>query len=212
MPRKRKMDSYEGGPPDLPLPGSQPENEIENVGGRLRVMRSRHGLTVTRLAELSGVPASTISKIENGRLRPSLVNAINLAQALGENLGFLIGRYRAPERSEVVVRASKRQTISYEDLGIVLQDLSGAFPAGMLEARVGILSPGATSGKRQMNHSGDELCYVITGDVRYEVDGQEFLLTANDYIQLKSETPHSWKCVSEQDATVIWVFSDGLSF
>ena len=212
MSRTRKVDLYEGGSAALPLPDSQPGNENENVGWRLRVMRSRHRLTVTRLAELSGVPASTISKIENGRLRPSLVNAINLAQALGENLGFLIGRYRAPERSEVVVRAAKRQTISYEDMGIILQDLSGAFPAGMLEARVGILSPDATSGKRHMNHAGEEFCYVVAGDLRYEVEGREFLLSANDYIQLKSETPHSWKCVSKQGATVIWVFSDGPSF
>lgn len=193
-------------------PDDEAGSEIEKVGWRLRAMRNRHGMTITRLAELSGVPASTISKIENGHLRPSLVNAINLAQALGENLGFLVGRYRDPQQAEVVVRAAKRPTIAYEDMGLVLQDLNGAFPAGMLEARVGILSPGATSGKRQMSHSGEELCYVVAGEVRYEVDGQEFVLSADDYIQFKSELPHSWKCTSAQDATVLWVFSDGLSF
>ncbi|PSJ56874.1 hypothetical protein C7I85_23610 [Mesorhizobium soli] len=190
----------------------EPQDEMAKVGRRLRAMRNRHGLTIARLAELSGVPASTISKIENGRLNPSLVHAINLAQSLNENLGFLIGRYRDPEQTEVVVRASNRQTIAYEEMRVVLQDLNGAFPAGVLEARVGILAPGAKSGKKPMRHPGEELCYVIAGRVRYNVNGREFLLSANDYIQLKSETPHSWKCVSEQDATVIWVFSDGLSF
>lgn len=208
---RKSMGGLEGGQGEWP-PDDEAGDEIEKVGRRLRAMRDRHGLTIARLAEMSGVPASTISKIENGHLRPSLVNAINLAQALGENLGFLVGRYRDPRRPEAVVRATQRPTIAYEEMGLVLQDLSGAFSAGMLEARVGILSPGATSGKRHMNHSGEELCYVVAGEVRYEVDGQEFLLAADDYIQFKSELPHSWKCVSADDATVLWVFSDGLSF
>lgn len=187
-------------------------DRIGKVGLRVRAMRDRRGLTIGRLAELSGVPASTISKIENGRLRPSLVNAINLAQALGENLGFLVGANRDPQRSEVVVRAARRPTIAYQDMGLALQDLSGAFPAGMLEARVGILAPGATSGKRPMSHSGEEFCYVIAGDVRYEVDGQEFMLGIDDYIQFKAGLAHAWRCVSSEGATVLWVFSDGISF
>ncbi|MFS8050178.1 cupin domain-containing protein [Rhizobium sp. BR 314] len=200
------------GPESAPFSDDVSDDEMMKVGRRLRTMRNRHGLTIAGLAELSGVPASTISKIENGRLNPSLVNAINLAQSLNENLGFLIGRYRDPEQVEVVVRASDRQTIAYGEMRVVLQDLNGAFPAGVLEARVGILEPGARSGSKPMRHVGEELCYVIAGRVRYNVNGREYLLSANDYIQLKSESPHSWKCVSEQGATVIWVFSDGLSF
>lgn len=212
MARIRHRDRGEREEDQARFADSEPESESEKVGWRLRRMRSLRGLTITRLAEMSGVPASTISKIENGHLRPSLVNAINLARSLDENLGFLIGRYRNPDNSEVVVRASQRETISYADMGFALQDLNGAFPAGMLEARVGILSPGATSGKRHMSHPGEELCYVIAGRIRYEVAGQEFLLAADEYIQLKSETPHSWQCVSEENTTVIWIFSDGLSF
>ena len=62
--------------------------ETERVGERLRELRLGRKYTISRLAGLSNVPASTISKIENGQLRPSLVHAINLASALQENLGF----------------------------------------------------------------------------------------------------------------------------
>lgn len=192
--------------------GPEPDEEAEKVGWRLRNMRMLHGFTIGRLAELSNVPASTISKIENGHLRPSLVNAINLAQALGENLGFLIGRYRDPPHSQVIVRAYSRGTIRYEDMRLVLQDLSGAFVPGLLEARIGVLSPGASSGAQDMSHAGEELCYVISGKISYRVDGRDIVLSANDYMQLKSKTPHSWKCNSATETTVLWVFSDGLSF
>ena len=43
--------------------------ESERVGARLRELRLGRQLTISKLAELSGVPGSTISKIENG-LRP----------------------------------------------------------------------------------------------------------------------------------------------
>ena len=48
--------------------------ETERVSERLRELRLGRKLTISRLAELSKVPASTISKIENGQLRPSLGN------------------------------------------------------------------------------------------------------------------------------------------
>ena len=78
--------------------------ETERVSERLRELRLGRKLTISRLAELSKVPASTISKIENGQLRPSLVHAINLASALQENLGFLVARFRERPQPRVVLR------------------------------------------------------------------------------------------------------------
>ena len=115
----------------------------EDIGERLKTLRLERGLTLTRLAEFYGVPASTISKIENRQLRPSLVNAINLAMALKENLGFLVDRYRSRPEPIAVVRAGSRDTIEYDEMGLTLQDLSGNFVPGVLEARIGMLAKGA---------------------------------------------------------------------
>ena len=112
----------------------------EDIGERLKALRLERGLTLTQLAELSGVPVSTISKIENRQLRPSLVNAINLAMALKENLGFLVDRYRSRPEPITVVRAGSRDTIEYDEMGLTLQDLSGNFVPGVLESRIGKLA------------------------------------------------------------------------
>src|SRR5215469_4398483 len=107
-------------------------HETERVSERLRELRLARKLTISRLAELSKVPASTISKIENGQLRPSLVHAINLASALEENLGFLVARFRERPRPRSVVRRVQRDTIEYPEMGLTLQDLSGHFLPGVL--------------------------------------------------------------------------------
>lgn len=55
----------------------------EAVLRALKIYRSEAGLTGTALAELSGVPRTTISKIEHGRLEPSAPTLKKLADALG---------------------------------------------------------------------------------------------------------------------------------
>jgi transcriptional regulator with XRE-family HTH domain len=186
--------------------------ETERVGERLRELRLGRKYTISRLAELSNVPASTISKIENGQLRPSLVHAINLASALQENLGFLIARYRERPQPRVVVRQAERDTIFYPEMGLTLQDLSGHFLPGVLETRIGILARGAHSGVGPMTHQGEEFCYVISGAISYRVDEQTYDLAPGEYLQFKSDIRHSWENASPGETRVIWVFSDGLSF
>jgi transcriptional regulator with XRE-family HTH domain len=184
----------------------------DGIGERLREFRRAQGLTIGALAQRSGVPASTISKIEKGHLRPSLVNAINLAAALEQNIGFLVSRYRDPPRSRVVVRAAEREKLRYAPMGLELQDLNGHSMPGVLEARLGVLGPGAHSGIEPMTHRGEEFCYVLAGAIRYRIDEQSFDLGPGEYLQFKSDMRHQWENVHPGESRVLWTFSDGLSF
>lgn len=186
--------------------------DIVKVGERIKELRINKGLTIDRLATLSGVPGSSISKIENGQLRPSLVHAINLASALQENLAFLVGRYRDKPKPRALVRAAERDMINYPEMGLALQDLSGQFVPGILEARLGVLSQGALSGNDPMTHRGEELCYVIDGAIRYRIDNDTIDLLPREFLQFKSDVPHSWENTHEEETRVLWLFSDGLSF
>ncbi len=199
------------GPEDF-LRASEPRYDIQHVGARLRAMRIAKGLTVNALAATSQVPASTISKMENGRLQPSLVHAINLAMALGENLGFLVDSFRADPEDIVVVSRSDRSKIDYPELEIGLEDLNGNFHSGVLEARITVMQPGATSGAQPMMHVGDELCHVLEGTVHYEIDGESYELTQGDTLHFKSDQMHSWKNTHDGYTTLLIVFSNGLSF
>lgn len=187
-------------------------HETERVSERLRELRLARKLTISRLAELSKVPASTISKIENGQLRPSLVHAINLASALEENLGFLVARFRERPRPRAIVRRVQRDTIEYPEMGLTLQDLSGHFLPGVLEARLGILARGAHSGVGSMTHQGEEFCCVLSGAISYRIDEEIYDLSANEYLHFRSDTPHSWENAVSAETRVLWIFSDGLSF
>ncbi len=191
---------------------AEPKYDVQHVGERLRALRLSKGLTVNALSAISQVPPSTISKMENGRLRPSLVHAINLAMALGENLGFLVDRYRADPEDVVIVRRGNRSRIDYPEMGMALEDLNGNFHSGILEARIGVLQPGSTSGSEPMTHSGDELCHVLDGAIEYTIENQVYPLDRGDSLHFKSDQEHAWKNSHEGITTVLWIFSDGLSF
>lgn len=166
-------------------------------------------MTINGLGRLAGVPPSTISKIERGLLKPSLVNAIALASALGENLGFLVDRYRDKPRPISVVRLADRDVLQFPEMGLSLHDMNGNFTRGVLEARYGLLKPGAQSGKEPMRHSGDEICCVIKGALRYEIGSDQWVLRPNDLIHFKCDILHRWENASRGRTEVLWVFSDG---
>lgn len=188
-----------------------PEISFDSIGERLRAMRKHHGMTINGLGRLANVPPSTISKIERGLLKPSLTNAIALASALGENLGFLVDRYRDEPEPISVVRHRDRDVLHMPEMGLSLQDMSGKFERGVLEARYGLLNPGAHSGKRPMTHPGDEICCVIKGALRYYIGSEQWDLRPDDIIQFKCEIPHRWENASRGRTEVLWLFSEGTS-
>ncbi len=139
----------------------QPLRARSGIGDTLRALRQVRDWSLAELAAASGVPASTISKIENGLMHPSLVHAINLAASLEANLGFLTGRGPSHAGPLSVVRADRRPRLDLSGMGLTLEDLHGAFAQGVLEARLGTLAPGARSGDEDMTHSGEEICRVL---------------------------------------------------
>lgn len=185
---------------------------FDGLGERLRQLRKAKRLSIAQLAADADVPASTVSKIENGLLKPSLVNAINLATALGTNLGFLVDRSRTGTARHAIVRQSQRSRRDFPEMSMVLEDLNIGFVPGLLEARIGTINSGGHSGAEYMTHPGEEIAHILSGQLLYDVDGDESRLLRGDSLHLKSDTPHRWVNDSQKPAEVLWVFSDGLSF
>ena len=68
----------------------------EYFAQRLREARRQKGLDQTELAELTGIPATSISHFETRRRRPSVGTLYTLAEALEVSTDFLLGRTDNP--------------------------------------------------------------------------------------------------------------------
>src|SRR4051794_33563814 len=67
---------------------------LDEVGPRLKQVRTRRRVTLTGVAETTGISKSTLSRLENGQRRPTLELLLALSQAYRVPLDDLVG---APE-------------------------------------------------------------------------------------------------------------------
>ena len=64
------------------------------VGGLIRRLRSRHGITQAALAALTGIHRTYLSRVERGRVAPSIFTLMQIAGAVGVDKIML--RVRVP--------------------------------------------------------------------------------------------------------------------
>jgi transcriptional regulator with XRE-family HTH domain len=68
-------------------------DDVISIGPRLRSLRLSHGLTQHELAEVSGVSADLISKLERGSRQTARLSTVTkLARGLDEDISVLIGK------------------------------------------------------------------------------------------------------------------------
>lgn len=60
------------------------------VGARLRRLRHRTGLTLAGLSERTGITPSTLSRLETGRVQPTLGQLLPLSRAYRVPIGELV--------------------------------------------------------------------------------------------------------------------------
>ena len=72
--------------------GAEADRSITaKVGAEMQLARKISGLTQSELAEKSGVPQETISRIERGRSNPTLGTLEKLAKAMGVEITVKVG-------------------------------------------------------------------------------------------------------------------------
>lgn len=65
-------------------------NIRSEFGSNVRAERARKGWTQEDLAQSAGIAESYVGRVERGEASPSIVAAVNLANALGVEIGALI--------------------------------------------------------------------------------------------------------------------------
>jgi transcriptional regulator with XRE-family HTH domain len=184
------------------------EDELAALGLKLRHARTMRGMRLSDLATVSGCSESLLSKIENGKTIPSLNTLHSLAKGLGMTIAKLLSDDTAPKG--IVMREGQRPVLSRMGLGGygvdgVETELLIPFGAdSALQATLLHVQPGARSdGLRQ--HEGDEVGYVVSGQITLTVEGDNYFLKAGDAFFFPSMRPHGIANPGHSPAVVIWV-------
>ena len=178
------------------------------LGGRIRELRGRLGMTLEALAERSGVSRAMISKLERGEKNPTLVVAAKLAEGLDVTLSQLVG---VKERREVVmVPKEGRMVMRDPETGFERQLLSPAFVGRGVEFVRNKIPEGSTS-KEFPPHRKGVVEYVVVerGKLRATLGGEEYVLEEGDAAYFEADVPHRFDNAGEGECSYYLVISSG---
>ena len=177
------------------------DDELARIGQRVRRWREERRQTLQELAQRSGLATSTVYKVENAQMIPSVAVLLKLARGLGRRPAELIHDEGAAVEL-VHGMAGARTSVGVEGTMLV-ERLSGDLFDPALEAWRVTLHPGASSGEDAIRYDGEELVFVEAGEVTFRVADRDHVLAAGDTLHFKARAPHTWRNASAAPARFI---------
>ncbi|HVI98019.1 MAG TPA: cupin domain-containing protein [Sphingomonas sp.] len=166
-----------------------------DVGGRLRQVREKAGLSQRALARRAGITNSTISLIEANSMNPSVGALKRILDAIPIGLADFFAVAPEADRSPFfragdLVEIGKG-TISYRQVGRTMRGRK-------LQMLRECYQPGADTGRVALSHEGEECGLVISGRLEVTVDGERRVLGPGDAYSFDSERPHRFRCIGDE--------------
>jgi len=185
---------------------------LRAVGTELRRLRQSRGLTLRELGARANLSPGFLSLAERGACSLSLTSLFALAAALSVEPTELLhaGTAGAPRPAEhVVTRAGRRDEARFVVGEREYCPLSRGLPDRALEGLVVTVRPTGTAAP-EASHAGEEIAYVLRGELVFTIRGEDVVLGEGDSIHLKSRTPHTMRNRTDRSAEALWVVTEPL--
>lgn len=161
---------------------------LDAVGPRLKQLRQRRDITLTDLAQETGISTSTLSRLEAGLRRPTLEQLLPLARAHGVTLDELVD---APATGNPRINL---RPIACAD-GSVILPLTRR-PGG-IQAYKFVLPTGRDDAEPDLRtHEGHDWVYVLNGRLRLVLGEHDLVLEAGEAAEFDTRTPHWFAATS----------------
>lgn len=178
------------------------------IGARLKHARLNRRTSLRQLANEVGCTESFLSKVENDKVRPSLTMLHKIVQSLDISIAKLFTENADPSSPVTVLSSGKRTMLPTEHTrqgkGITLESLLPVSLAALLEANIHHVAPGGSS-RGLIVHQGEEMGFVLEGELELTVDGKVVHLSPGDSFFFYSNLPHGYRNVGNVPARILWV-------
>ena len=177
-------------------------NENVAVGPRIRDLRTKKGLSLRALAQLSGLSTNAISLIERGDNSPTVSSLHSLASALN----VPITAFFEQQGDGQVIHLKKEQRPTSATAGVTMENLGSGLPNQQIEPFLITIKPGGSSTSSQITHSGEEFIYVLKGSLVCKISEQEYELEEGDSLLFLASQPHVYLNQSSKVARILIIF------
>ncbi|MEM6610298.1 MAG: cupin domain-containing protein [Pseudomonadota bacterium] len=189
------MSSDAADPTIQDAPAANPRNDI---GGRIRARRKALGLTLQSVANDAGLTPGFISQVERGLAAPSISSLSAISKVLAVHPSEL---FQQPPTPGPLTRSGDRPRYRIAQGPLRYERLTSSFNGNVLRSMIIHEPPGHRS--EPIRHEGEELFFILSGELTVEVDGTTHLLETGDSIHFASTRVHSSWNHTETTTTIL---------
>jgi transcriptional regulator with XRE-family HTH domain len=167
-----------------------------DIGGKLRQLRLKKKMGLVELGRHTGLSPAMLSKIERGRLYPTLPTLLRIALVFSVGLEFFFAGAREKPVVAVVRKAERVQLPERPGARhVAYQFESLDYPASerRFNSYYAEFSPASSDDLRPHAHPGAEFIYVLNGTLHVHLGEDEHRLDAGDSIYFDSSVPHAYR-------------------
>ena len=178
------------------------------VGEKLRGLRLKKSMGLVELGKHTGLSAAMLSKLERGKLFPTLPTLLRIAMVFSVGLDYFFTDER--KRHVVAIARKKDRLRLAEKLGgveVAYHFESLDFPANQrkFNAFLAVFDAGPTDKIKLHQHAGVEFLYVLGGKLDLTIGADLYSLDAGDSIYFDSTVRHGYRRASPHSTTAVVV-------
>ncbi len=178
------------------------------IGERTRALRLRKKMGLVELGQHTGLSPALLSKIERGRLFPTLPTLLRIALVFSVGLEYFFAGSR---EQPLVAVVRKKQRMRFPNQPGTRQAAyefeSLDFPATerRMNAYFAEFHAVESEAAQAHDHPGAEFLYVLSGKLGVRIAGEEHVLEPGDSMYFDSALPHVYRPAAAGKCTALVV-------
>lgn len=182
--------------------------EQYGIGTRIRALRLRKKMGLVELGRHTGLSAALLSKLERGRLFPTLPTLLRIALVFGVGLDYFFAGAREKPLAAIVRKrdrvrlpdqpGARKPAYRFESLDFEATERRfNSFLAEFIASSAEEVRPHA--------HPGVEFIHVLTGRLVVQLEADEHELAAGDAMYFDSSRSHGYRRAGAHPCTAFVV-------
>jgi transcriptional regulator with XRE-family HTH domain len=179
-----------------------------SIEEKLRTLRLRKKMGLVELGSHTGLSPALLSKIERGKLFPTLPTLLRIAMVFSVGLEFF---FTDDRKRRVLAVARKKERLKFpekpnaKDAAYLFESLDFGAVERKLNAYHAEFRRVDPRKIRPHQHAGVEFIYVTAGRLGLRIGAEEFHLESGDSIYFDSNVPHGYWSASSRKTTALVV-------
>ncbi|HEY1161058.1 MAG TPA: XRE family transcriptional regulator [Terracidiphilus sp.] len=173
------------------------------IGQKLRSLRTRKRLTLSRLGAETGLSTALLSKLETDRMIPTLPTLATISRVYGVGMSYF---FAEPARHTLSI--TRKAHLQGHERGmeqVIFTPLNAVGEGSRLVAQMIEFPAGGVPGAAECFKETSGLVYVLEGRLNLDAGGMHEVLEAGDCAYMESEMALAWSAAGKHRCRVLAV-------